>query len=86
MSSYLETYVRCPFYCSDDGSHCIRCEGITDQSNLAQNFRNKQAFLQQMMIFCTRHYDKCELHGLLMDSKYADDPAAAPRRPPVRKG
>lgn len=69
--SYLQVYVGCPFYRSDDGRRHIVCEGITEDSSITQNFRTKSSFQTQMKVFCCEYYKNCELYNLLMD-KYPE--------------
>lgn len=72
--SYLQVDVKCPFYKSDDGQHRIVCEGFVDDCTLSQTYKKKNDFLQQIRIFCSEHYPKCEAYRLLM-AKYEDDMA-----------
>lgn len=65
--SYLQVYVKCPFYKSDDGKRKITCEGFADDCNLTQNYRKKEDFLKQIQVFCWEHYEKCEAYRLLME-------------------
>lgn len=70
--SYLQVYVRCPFYCSDDGRRRIICEGITEGSSFSQTYKRKADFEKQIRVFCCDHYTKCEVYRMLMN-KYQDD-------------
>lgn len=69
--SYLQVYVRCPFYQSDDGARKIICEGIVDDSNLTLSFRKKKDFETQIKVFCCEHYKKCEVCRILTE-KYEE--------------
>ena len=71
--SYLQAYVRCPFYKFDDGKRRISCEGLIDESSIALNYGRQEDFLIQMQTFCCEHYEKCEIHCLLQSLKYDDD-------------
>lgn len=69
--SYIQVFVRCPFYKYDDGKKRITCEGLTDDSSLALIYHNKTDYEKQISIFCCRHYSKCELYRMLME-KYEE--------------
>ena len=69
--SYKQVYVRCPFYRSDDGQRHITCEGPTEESSLTLNFPRKSEFETQITVFCSEHYQSCEIYRMLMD-KYQD--------------
>lgn len=69
--SYIQVFVRCPFYKYDDGKKRITCEGLTDDSSLALIYHNKTDYEKQISIFCCRHYTKCELYRMLME-KYEE--------------
>lgn len=71
--SYMQAYVGCPFYKYDDGRRRITCEGIVDKSSLAQIFRTRTDFDNQITVFCCQHYSKCEIYRMLMENKYAED-------------
>ena len=71
--SYLQAYVRCPFYEYDDGKQRISCEGLVDESSIALIYGRQEDFLIQMQTFCCKQYEKCEIHCLLQSLKYADD-------------
>ena len=69
--SYRQADVGCPFYKYDDGRRRITCEGLIDNSALALIYHKKKDYEIQMDTFCCKHYDRCEVHGLLM-AKYED--------------
>ena len=69
--SYIQVFVRCPFYKYDDVKKRITCEGLTDDSSLALIYHNKTDYEKQISIFCCRHYSKCELYRMLME-KYEE--------------
>ena len=70
--SYMQVYVRCPFYKFDDGNRRITCEGIIEDSSLALIYHNKQDWETQITTFCCEHYKKCEVYRLLID-KYDEE-------------
>ena len=65
-----QVYVKCPFYCGDDGKKCLTCEGMVDDSYISWKFKNRENFRQQMDIFCCDCYKNCEIYRMLMESKY----------------
>ena len=69
--SWKQIDVQCPFYKSDDGKKHITCEGFTDGSSVTLNYQKKQDYIQQIQLFCCQHYQKCEVHRMLME-KYED--------------
>ena len=42
--TYLQSFVRCPFYRRDDGKRRIVCEGIIDDSSICLIFRYDNLF------------------------------------------
>ena len=70
--SYMQVFVRCPFYKFDDGKRRITCEGIIEDSSLALIFHNKEDYELQLTVFCCEHYTNCEVHRLLME-KYQEE-------------
>lgn len=70
--SYLQSFVRCPFYKRDDGKRRIVCEGIVDDSSICLIFRYDNLFKRQIRTFCCEHYRKCEVYRMLME-KYKDE-------------
>lgn len=70
--SYMQVFVRCPFYKFDDGKRRITCEGVIEDSSLALIFHNKEDYDTQITVFCCEHYKNCEVYGLLME-KYEEE-------------
>ena len=70
--SYYQADVQCPFYKYDDGKKRITCEGVTQDSSLAQIYHRKADYEMQILTFCCQHYQKCELYRMLME-KYEDE-------------
>ena len=70
--SYRQIYVICPFYRWDDGKKRITCEGVVEQSSIAQIFHNKEDYEQHISIFCSGCYEKCEIAQTLMKFKYEE--------------
>lgn len=70
--TYLQSFVRCPFYRRDDGKRRIVCEGIIDDSSICLIFRYDNLFKRQIRTFCCEHYRKCEVYRMLME-KYKDE-------------
>lgn len=62
--------VKCPFYISMD-STSITCEGITDDCVCKLIFKGKESKNQQRKIFCSEHYENCEIYQMLW-RKYED--------------
>lgn len=71
--SYMQRYVRCPFYRQDDGRSRIHCEWMVDNSTLSINFQKRPDFRRQMEVFCCDQYKKCEIYCLLMENKYEEE-------------
>lgn len=67
--SYVQVFVDCPFYKYDDGKTKITCEGLTDNSSLAQIFRKKEDCEHQLKVFCCEDYTRCAIYRML-DEKY----------------
>ena len=70
--SYMQVYVRCPFYKFDDGNRRITCEGIIEDSSLALIYHKKADYETQIRTFCCQHYARCEVYCLLMN-KYDEE-------------
>lgn len=70
--SYLQVYVKCPFYRRDDGKHNITCEGIFNDGNCTQFFKSREDFETQMKVFCWEKFENCEWYRALMAAKYDD--------------
>lgn len=69
--SYMQVFVRCPFYHFDDGKRRITCEGIVEDSSMALIFHSKEDYEKQITVFCCKKYENCEVYRMLMD-KYQD--------------
>ena len=69
-SACSQNFVKCPFYCGDDGKRQLSCEGIVEDSLINWKFKTKQSFRQQMEIFCCQYYENCEIYRMLMENKY----------------
>lgn len=78
--SYLQAYVRCPFYKYDDGKKRITCEGLLDESSIALIYSKQEDFQIQINTFCCEHYEKCEIHCLLQALKYDDQCISKPEK------
>lgn len=70
--SFKQVDVRCPFYKYDDGRRRITCEGIVDKSSIAMIYITRTDFDIQLLSYCCKHYEKCEIYRVLMD-KYEED-------------
>lgn len=71
--SYMQVFVRCPFYQSDDGKKSITCEGLIDDSYLVLLYRSKEDYRQQIELFCCEHYQRCEVYRMLMEKYQEED-------------
>lgn len=69
--SYLQVYVKCPFYVSDNGKDTIICEGIIPGSNDHCVYKSQQDFKKQITVFCCEHYTKCE-RNCALTSRYEE--------------
>lgn len=75
-TSRTDTRVQCPFYQYDESNgksriHRITCEGLTENSTLALNYKRKRDFNIQLETFCCIHFPKCEVYRMLME-KYEE--------------
>lgn len=70
--SFRQIEVQCPFYKYDDGKQRITCEGLVDRSSLVLTYLSKKDFLIQFETFCCKHYERCEVHKMLME-KYQEE-------------
>ena len=71
--SYKQIDVQCPFYKYDDGKQRITCEGLVDNSSLALIYQKKADYETQINVFCCEHYQRCEIHRMLMEAKYEEE-------------
>lgn len=69
--SFKQVDVLCPFYKHDDGKKRITCEGLIDKSCIALIYHNKADYERQIDVFCSVHYEKCEVYRMLIE-KYDD--------------
>ena len=70
--SYIQVFVKCPFYKYDDGANRVVCEGLTgDDSSITAYFKKKEDFETQMRVFCCENFSKCEIYRGLM-TKYEE--------------
>lgn len=71
-TSWNANYVKCPFYQRDNPPGKIVCEGLTDSSTLALEFRKKAEFYAQMRTCCQSKYKSCEIYRMLA-RKYEEE-------------
>ena len=69
--SLWQSRVDCPFYKKDD-QHEIVCEGVGEAEATILRYRLKQERNKQIRLFCAGCYEKCEVHRMIMASKYED--------------
>lgn len=77
-TSRNDTRVLCPFYQYDETLKKARvrhivCEGLIDGSSLVLNYKFKKDFKIQLETFCCKHFARCEIYRMLMDTKYPDE-------------
>lgn len=70
--SYIQAYIKCPFYAGDNGKNRILCEGIIPGSQLHSVFRDMKDYEIQTREFCCKRYRNCEIYIALMQ-KYEED-------------
>ena len=70
--SYKQVYVQCPFYKHDDGRRSITCEGLIDKSKIILSYITRRDYETQILTFCCKHYEKCEIYRMLMQ-KYEEE-------------
>ena len=70
--SYIQVYVTCPFYVTDNGKNRLICEGLLPGTQLQNYYRKRKDFKLQTEVFCCRHYDKCEVYRAL-ELKYEEE-------------
>lgn len=60
-------YVKCPFYKKDKSTE-IRCEGLTDESRIVQQFQNKRSKEEYLEKFCKdeKTCTQCEIYKSIM--------------------
>lgn len=67
MGSFKQTNVQCPFYDTDDGKSEIVCEGLVENSCIAQRYKHKEDWELQMQVFCQKRYVNCEIYRMLIE-------------------
>lgn len=70
--SYLQVYVKCPFYSTDNGRSSITCEGIIPDTRVVNLFRHRKEFKIQIETFCCNAYTNCEVHEAIQQ-KYEEE-------------
>ena len=68
--SYIQVYVRCPFYHSDKVGKQIICEGLIDGCSLTLHYMQKSDWLNHIQGVCCEQYEKCDIYRMLMETKY----------------
>ena len=63
--------IICPFYRHHGGCR-IGCEGIIPDTYLQTDFANARELRQQLEIFCSEHFTKCEVYRAIVQ-KYEED-------------
>lgn len=65
--------VRCPFFKrGDDERKQVVCEGFVPDSSLAQTYKRKVDYDNQINIFCCEYYKNCEVYRMLMAERFDD--------------
>lgn len=63
-------YVRCPYYLREDRKQRqIKCEGVTQDTDLYQRFKSTDALERHKETFCKGDYRKCPL-ACTLDKEY----------------
>lgn len=70
--SYIQRYVRCPFFRKDDGKTMIFCEGLMERNTITLRYDRKSDWRIQMETFCCCHYERCEVFRMVMDTRYPE--------------
>ena len=70
MDRYVDKYVKCPFYSSEDKWH-IFCEGVCDGTSLQLTFGNEREKRPYKLKHCIGCYKKCRIAEMLL-RKYQD--------------
>lgn len=70
--SYMQVYVKCPFYNSDNGCSRIICDGVFPGSRMHHCFRKRRDFKLQLEIFCCERYQNCEVYQML-EKQFEED-------------
>lgn len=71
--SYWDAVVRCPFFRNAERRQGkIRCEGLTEKSNVVLQYHQRQQMDVQIHTFCCDRYENCEIYHAIMEAKYQD--------------
>lgn len=70
--SFIQVYVKCPFYISDNGKNRIICEGLIPGSQDHSVFRKTDDYRLQIEVWCCDHFEKCEKFAAL-NKKYEEE-------------
>ena len=71
--SYYQQSVKCPFYKYDNGKNKIVCEGFTDECLVDARWRMREDYIRHIGVFCSEHYEKCEIYRMVYEAKYDDE-------------
>lgn len=72
-TSRMDKRVLCPFYHQDNAkTRRINCEGLVDKSCISLVYRVKEDYRIQLVEFCCKHYEHCEVYQMLM-RKYEEE-------------
>lgn len=66
-TTWIESYVKCPFYKYEDGKKSITCEGISDACITRVIFVTKEKQRVQLQKTCCGDYKKCPFYKILME-------------------
>ena len=58
--SYMQVYVTCPYYRTDDGQRKITCEGIIPDTSDTVRFENGEQCRRHLLVFCAARPQNCE--------------------------
>lgn len=65
MKHYISSYVRCPFYHSEEAQK-IHCEGVgKDGSSLHNVFSDKKELKEYREKYCCKDYNSCSIARML---------------------
>ena len=64
--SYVQVYVKCPFYSNDNGRNIIRCSVGGGISGISLRTVDKAAWKKHMDSFCCKDYGDCPVYRLAM--------------------
>lgn len=68
MTSWIDKYVKCPFYISNNPQKCrLSCESIFEGGLSNQTvFKNKEACRSHIKFFCETNYEECVYYRVNM--------------------